>query len=130
MEVIVQHGESRYVIHKRSGQFASAEIHIFSCQTWVNQLDLAPSTLKRLQLLIYYFSIESGLQMTLMGFDLELYELDNDRRAMWWVVERLSERAWLLLKILSDGAESLDAKLIRILGKLAGVAAQVSQAHI
>ncbi|EFP84380.2 uncharacterized protein PGTG_10100 [Puccinia graminis f. sp. tritici CRL 75-36-700-3] len=95
--------------------------------TWVNQLDLAPSTLQRLQALIYYFSIESGLQMTLMGFDLELYELDDDRRAMWWVVERLSERAWLLLKILSDGAESLDAKLIRILGKLAGVAGQLTR---
>lgn len=61
-----------------------------------------------------------------MGFDLELYELNNDRLAMWWVIERLSERAWLLLNELSQGAESLDGRLLRILGKLARVAAQVS----
>jgi len=95
--------------------------------TWVNRLDLPDSTLQGLQILIYYFSVESGLQVSLMGFDLELYELNNDRLAMWWVVERLSERAWLLRNKLSEGAESLDGRLMRILGKLAGVAAQLTR---
>ncbi|OAV94740.1 hypothetical protein, variant [Puccinia triticina 1-1 BBBD Race 1] len=95
--------------------------------TWVNELDLSPTALQGLQTLIYYFSVESCLHVSLMGFDLDLYELDDDRLAMWWVVERLSERASLLLKILADGAESLDARLNRILGKLAGVAGQLTR---
>ncbi|PLW23051.1 hypothetical protein PCASD_05582 [Puccinia coronata f. sp. avenae] len=94
--------------------------------TWVNQLDFLPSTLQGLQILIYYFSVESSLHVSLMGFDLELYQEDSDRVAMWWVTERLSERAWLLLDKLSDGAESTHAKMIRVVGKLAGVALQLT----
>jgi hypothetical protein len=82
--------------------------------------------LQGLQILIYYFSVESSLHVSLMGFDLELYQEDSDRVAMWWVTERLSERAWLLLDKLSDGTESTHAKMIRVVGKLAGVAVQVS----
>ncbi|POW15307.1 hypothetical protein PSTT_02311, partial [Puccinia striiformis] len=95
--------------------------------TWVNRLDLSSTTLINFQTLIYYFSIESSLQACLMGFDLDLYELDDDRIAMWWLIDRLTDRASLLLNLITNGSvESIDTKLIKILGKLARSAIQVT----
>lgn len=93
--------------------------------TAVNRLDISHSILQALQTLIYYMSIDSSLQAVLMGFDLDLYDEDEDRVGMWWVVERLSERACRLLSILSGGAESLEERVVYIIGKLAGVASQI-----
>ncbi|KAI9605966.1 hypothetical protein H4Q26_004337 [Puccinia striiformis f. sp. tritici PST-130] len=96
--------------------------------TWVNRLDLSSTTLINFQTLIYYFSIESSLQACLMGFDLDLYELDDDRIAMWWLIDRLTDRASLLLNLITNGSvESIDTKLIKILGKLARSAIQLTR---
>ncbi|KAH9445860.1 hypothetical protein Pst134EB_023693 [Puccinia striiformis f. sp. tritici] len=96
--------------------------------TWVNRLDLSSTTLISFQTLIYYFSIESSLQACLMGFDLDLYELDDDRIAMWWLIDRLTDRASLLLNLITNGSvESVDTKLIKIIGKLARSAIQLTR---
>ncbi|CAH7681401.1 Mak10 subunit, NatC N-terminal acetyltransferase-domain-containing protein [Phakopsora pachyrhizi] len=93
--------------------------------TFLQKLDLSPEKVLTLQAIFYYFSVESSLHYILMGFDLELYERDDDRYNMWLVVQRLSERANTLLEFLSPENHLIEKRMYKVVADLAGASAQI-----